>query len=441
MNFDSDDRLIAGALSDMEEQMPEVDLLPGVYAKLSAHRKRRPLRMALAAAIAAALLITGCAAALGGLDWIGEMMNGLGFTDVVEPVDYSVTDEGIEFGVLGARRYGSAAVFYVTARDTLGRGRTAEDADGMSHLVWASGSTVNASFSVDGYSQHFVRLVSYDEETQTAAYEITAVFEDMPVPDELTVRLRGYNISYENISELPIEIDVGAAASGEHLTEGAELLAFRRGGAVPDTGLSFGALGAIGGKLTVQLWYSIGGEFTVYWPLPADIYLLDGAGDRYELADSRWQQLDSGEVVHQFTFDAAPEELSGATMYFSGSAERRLTGDWGVTVPLTDGEDQRQLSVDIDLGDTVIEDAELTLCPVGFTLSGTAPRATLERLAGMDAYIVSDGRVYGTIADSASYYDNLDEQDFSWFYLYYSTYAPDSVTELRFGRDVSVELG
>ena len=76
MNFDSDDRLIAGALSDMEEQMPEVDLLPGVYAKLSAHRKRRPLRMALAAAIAAALLITGCAAALGGLDWIGEMMNG-----------------------------------------------------------------------------------------------------------------------------------------------------------------------------------------------------------------------------------------------------------------------------------------------------------------------------------------------------------------------------
>ena len=41
----------------------------------------------------------------------------------------------------------------------------------------------------------------------------------------------------------------------------------------------------------------------------------------------------------------------------------------------------------------------------------------------MDAYIVSDGRVYGTIADSASYYDNLDEQDFSWFYLYYSTYA------------------
>ena len=260
--LDSDDRLIAGALSDMEEQMPEVDLLPGVYAKLSAHRKHRPLRMALAAAIAAALLITGCAAALGGLDWIGEMMNGLGFTDVVEPVDYSVTDEGIEFGVLGARRYGSAAVFYVTARDTLGRGRTAEDADGMSHLVWASGSTVNASFSVDGYSQHFVRLVSYDEETQTAAYEITAVFEDMPVPDELTVRLRGYNISYENISELPIEIDVGAAASGEHLTEGAELLAFRRGGAVPDTGLSFGALGAIGGKLTVQLWYSTGGEFT-----------------------------------------------------------------------------------------------------------------------------------------------------------------------------------
>ena len=186
MNFDSDDRLIAGALSDMEEQMPEVDLLPGVYAKLSAHRKRRPLRMALgvlACGLVLGLPLDGCAAALGGLDWIGEMMNGLGFTDVVEPVDYSVTDEGIEFGVLGARRYGSAAVFYVAARDTLGRGRTAEDADGMSHLVWASGSTVNASFSVDGYSQHFVRLVSYDEETQTAAYEITAVFEDMPVPD------------------------------------------------------------------------------------------------------------------------------------------------------------------------------------------------------------------------------------------------------------------
>lgn len=437
MNFDADDILIADALSDMENALNVPDLLPGVRAKLPERRRRLRLYV-IAALIAAALLITGCAAAFGVLDLIGEQMHGLGFTEAVKPVEQSVTDEGVEFTVIAAQRYGVAAVLYVTARDTLALGRTEEDVNGMSHLVWASQSNVNASMSVSGAVQSFVRLVSYDAGTQTAAYEMTAVFSDR-APDTANVSLRGYSFGYEQIKDFPIKIDVNAAAYGERAPDGTETLAYREGGSVPGLDMHFGALGTIGDKLTVQLCFRTDGEYTAYLPREG-VYLLDGEGNRYEALDTWILPFNGSNAGFQLTFDVSPEKLTDATLCFTGDAEKRFVGDWSLSIPLANGDNQRTFSVDINMGTDVIENAELTLCPVGFSLSGTAGRAALEKLAVLDGYVESYGRLYGTLAESTPYDGLADTQKFSWFYLYYSAYPPDSVTEIRLGRDIVISL-
>lgn len=69
MNFDNDDIMIAKALSDMESSLPMPDLMPGIMEKLSSRKRSHPMRLTAAVVIAAALLITGCAAALGGFEW------------------------------------------------------------------------------------------------------------------------------------------------------------------------------------------------------------------------------------------------------------------------------------------------------------------------------------------------------------------------------------
>lgn len=132
--------------------------------------------------------------------------------------------------------------------------------------------------------------------------------------------------------------------------------------------------------------------------------------------------------------------MTDATLYFTGDAEKRFVGDWSLSIPLANGDNQRTFSVDINMGTDVIENAELTLCPVGFSLSGTAGRAALEKLAVLDGYVESDGRLYGTLAESTPYDGLADTQKFSWFYLYYSAYPPDSVTEIRLGRDIVISL-
>ena len=89
----NDDMLISDALAQLYNDIPVPDLMPGIRERIDANRKRRkPVRTAIVAVIAAALLITGCAAALGGFYWLCGVLDNDGFTDVVSPVVRSVSD-------------------------------------------------------------------------------------------------------------------------------------------------------------------------------------------------------------------------------------------------------------------------------------------------------------------------------------------------------------
>ena len=107
-----------------EVSAPDMDKLrEDVTKRLAAERpaQKRPRRfgktLLIAAAAAALLSVTALAAAFGGFDWLRDEVEPE-FIDAVEPVEQSVTDEGIRFSVIAAQKYDDMSVYYVSIQDT-----------------------------------------------------------------------------------------------------------------------------------------------------------------------------------------------------------------------------------------------------------------------------------------------------------------------------------
>ena len=173
MAFDSDERLIRAALDAMESGLPVFDPVPGARARAGLRKRRRKLRMAVAAAAAAACLITGCAAALGAFDWLSDILP-RSFVGVMEPVESTVSDEGIEFTVIGAQRFDGMAALYYSIRDVSGEGRISKN--------------VSVPVSVRGEPRPEImdnKLAYFDEASGAAVFELT--LDEAEGCDELTV--------------------------------------------------------------------------------------------------------------------------------------------------------------------------------------------------------------------------------------------------------------
>ena len=108
-------------------------------------------------ALAALLGVGALAAAAGGLDWLRERVSS-GFVGEVEPVEQSVTDEGIELSVIAAQKFGDQAIYYVSSRDVEGLGRVQP---GIWQSISAGSSTV-------------AEPVYYDEASGRAVFEVRA---------------------------------------------------------------------------------------------------------------------------------------------------------------------------------------------------------------------------------------------------------------------------
>ena len=93
--------------------------------------RKRPKRLRrtllIAVAVAALLSVTAIAAALGGFDWLRETINPP-FIDAVEPVEQSVTDQGIRFNIIAAQKFDDTALVYFSLTDTEGLDRVTGDA-------------------------------------------------------------------------------------------------------------------------------------------------------------------------------------------------------------------------------------------------------------------------------------------------------------------------
>ena len=161
---DRDERAILEAFESFERELAAPDVSGAVRAELGIRPRGRRAAAVLAAVIAAALLITGCAAAFGGLEWLSSRLGAGGFTDVLEPQEAAAEREGIEMTVLGAQGFGDSAAAYISLRDTAGLGRVREEPG------------CQAVFAINGTGR--TEQVYFDEETGTGYYVVLAYDEN-----------------------------------------------------------------------------------------------------------------------------------------------------------------------------------------------------------------------------------------------------------------------
>ncbi len=448
MNFDNDELLISRALETLESGAEGAAILDGVNKKLAARRGKLRRRTAAIAIAAAALLVTGCAAALGGLDWLGGVLGDLGFTDVMEPVEQSVSDFGIEFSLVGAQRFDDTVLAYVTVQDVDGRGRV----NGNCYIkVKGSGCYTR---SVD--------QVYFDEEGQLAAYELNLELSPEFEGDTLELALEsidytdGYSAALGElpvIRDLPIELDPEAVASGPDVAAGG-MLPVTKGREIEGMDSAMlGSVGTVGGNTAVQLLFSAHGDLN--WYTIRYVYLENEEGEVVEadeeslkysyFLDGNLQPVDliSPEVDYmygcqQFVFELSPEELEGYTMYVRGSYNKFVAGDWNISVKLDDTAIQKSFTSDIAVGGYLIEDVKFELSPVGFRMTGRVdePEA-LELLRSYRVYIVTDGHTYG-VRDSSMSWET--DGSFDGYYAYWRTAPPESISAIEFGRAFTIEL-
>ena len=371
---------------------PRTELKARIAANLQppARRSHRLTRTAIAAVIAAALLSVGAltAAAFGGLDWLREKFDPQ-YLDATEPVGVSVTDEGIEFGVMAAQQYGDEAVLYLCYRDTTGAGRITADMDVFPDVV-------------GGYSHGIGGgRVMYDPESGTAVQQIRVTLPENVSFENSSLTLRVTDIFYgrEEVEIAMPGFDLAAAvAEGEHIGAG------RKPGGSPDGYLTNGhlcdipgtghayisAAGVIDGFVTVQVEQS-GTADSLYLFSP---YLTKENGSRFPGSPSwktsypgAWSVRDS-----RFVFDMDESELPGWTLNFSADRWNVVRGNWEITVNF--GETPETLSVsgvDVRRGDTVFEDVTISLTPLGLTMEGEAEAAFVEEnlLSTLEAWVIT----------------------------------------------------
>ena len=438
MAFDSDERLIRAALDAMESGLPVFDPVPGARARAGLRKRRRKLRMAVAAAAAAACLITGCAAALGAFDWLSDILP-RSFVGVMEPVESTVSDEGIEFTVIGAQRFDGMAALYYSVRDVSGEGRISKN--------------VSVPVSVRGEPRPEImdnKLAYFDEASGAAVFELT--LDEAEGCDELTVGAGVIGTRRVDIesSRVDAALDELLAAGGE--VEGDELMPPLAEPVEAAEGyVLIDSAGIRDGKVSVQL---IQDEWRLdllnLWNLPelwlklADGSFVKGSiNGGMAVTGSRAQPQSAGEIASYIMFcgfDVTPGEAEGAELYAGGRFTDSVSGSWSVTFDISNAPEQPRYTVDIPAGGGVVRDVEVAITPVGASITGEDPENLLGGSPGLrELYLLDgDGEKFSFIRLGADFYAEGGPFEISGSFA--SPVDAQDITALMF-RGERIELG
>ena len=304
-----------------------------LHGEAKPRRARRIGRTALMAAALAALLAGGALAAVnGGFDWLRGTV-APEFIDDVEPVEQSVSSEGIELAVIAAQRFGDQAVYYVSLRDTAGLGRVGPDI--MWQPIFAGGSTTS-------------ELIYFDEAAAAAVYEVRADIDLAAVP----------------------EVSGGEVDALMHSMDAQPLCA------IPGT--SAGVIAAVycEGELVVIIDEPPGGTYS---QIHAE--LVTPEGERLTMVSGSSIESDIYRRERE-NIAVDRDALAGSTLRFSGTKYSVLEGEWEISVDFGEAEGVLERALDIDAGGELLEDCAVTVSPLGVSLSapGFDPGAPHERM-------------------------------------------------------------
>ncbi len=432
---DRDERAILEAFECFERELAAPDVSGAVRAELGIRPRGRRAAAVLAAVIAAALLITGCAAAFGGLEWLSSRLGAGGFTDVLEPQEAAAEREGIEMTVLGAQGFGDSAAAYISLRDTAGLGRVREEPG------------CQAVFAINGTGR--TEQVYFDEETGTGYYVVLAYDENGGLSGPAEIALWELNYSPEGGTKFgPEEVMpdfASAAALGPSAAEG-ELLPVERGAEI-EPWLWLGAVGTVGGRPAVQIGVDSWGDCRDY-NFKLALRGPDGetpAGDGiigFLMEDmSPWDGSESEVryLLYQYVFDIDPAELPGLTLEIEGRFSGSVRSGWTVEVELSDAASALTYTGDIvdEDGGTLVSGALVTLTPLGIRIEGRGEPGDIWRLASYRVYAVTpEGWRGANVGPRGA----EDDGSFDWFLFYTAAVEPESVERIEFGRLYAMEL-
>ena len=323
-------------------------VLDRLKAGNGARRPRLAGRTVLIAAALAALLGVGAlAAAAGGLDWLRERVSS-GFVGEVEPVEQSVTDEGIELSVIAAQKFGDQAIYYVSLRDVEGLGRVQP---GVRQMISAGSSTV-------------AEPVYYDEASGRAVFEVRA---DGVERADGTAPLEMGELRFDmrELARTPVELELSSLPE----LSGAEAL-MREPNAEPLCEIP----GSEGAHITAAAYCE--GELVIrYDETPGDGYsrelspvLITAEGERLTARGGSRVWSDNYLYTRR-NIPVSREELAGGRLYFEGTVCSELYGEWALRVDLGEAAGILERELDISFDGLVLEDASVTVSPMGVCLS------------------------------------------------------------------------
>lgn len=369
--------------------------------------QRPRLRISAAAAIvmSALFVITAAAATLGSFDWLTEKINP-DFGAIIEPVEEACEDNGIRMEVIGAQKYGNAAIVYLSLQDVSGKNRLTENTsfqDGFS-VKMDRGSKDNQEKEVlcgMGYSE---KILSFDRETNTIYYEFNITGAgNSPISDPLTLGSSLIYFDTKHYENEPVDLslsnltkaktmeirkeNVWGAGSGTRLPNDAErsgdVLLPGKYGVLPhgqkDQWIS--NAGIVDGKLHVQVGAVWGKEFG---SSDAGFSLTDPNGKTIEadynltlLSDKKGRLIDTekdsyDDAVYKYQEFVFPvgSDLDGYKLVYNGFVTNGTEGAWKVSASLSDTSNKmRTWTSDIVVGGHLLE--RLTLSPLGLQAEGS----------------------------------------------------------------------
>ena len=454
--FDNDEREIRAAFSlirvNPNKLAVQVKSQMRTEAATRTPRMKRSITLVAAIIAAVALSTTAFAFAFGGFDWFLDRVDPA-FGDIVEPMMVYSEDQGIQMTVLGAQKFDTMAIFYISLQDVTGENRLTDSA-GLMHgfqvIADEDESDIGAGLITRGMSSSS-GLLYFDEATNTAFFEIQVTM-DTAMPDALTLSTGMITfevdrfedvvipLSLANIGEVPtitglsLEYVSANRREVEETVSSHELLTPGRLAALPDYTDDnwISNIGVVDGQLRVQTLQEITGEMG-FGGGGVNIALMRPDGEVFHADSILWSQVDSTFTpvnfmtywethdrtppyhLSEFIFDVDLDNLAEYTVVFTGLIIHGAIGDWQIELDMADTINQivtisEEIQIDYDLHVEFI-----TLTPLGLQMMGSFTSDDDESFVhtvGI-AHIEIDGELV-LIEGSSGWFDGSGRFSMTW---------------------------